>query len=130
LPRPTARLVARDKNDREVRVELDVHGAHLALGIVDLVDAFLLLLDALGVLATEIGQSGGHLGNLGLSSSSSAANDPVLPRASTKAMAKAFIMGTVFQIVFTYRKKRSCNNFIYFIDINKCCLEMNCTWKK
>src|SRR5262249_16151087 len=45
----------------EVLVELDVHGAHLALAIVDLVDAFLLLLDPLGVLAAEIGEIGhGH----------------------------------------------------------------------
>src|SRR4249920_684079 len=66
LPRPAARLIARNKNDREVLVELDVHGAHLALGIVDLVDALFLLLDALGVLAAEVGESGGHLSHLGL----------------------------------------------------------------
>ena len=38
----------------------------LALGIVDLVDALFLLLDALGVLAAEVGEGGGHLSHLGL----------------------------------------------------------------
>ena len=46
--------------------ENDVHRAHLALGIVDLVDALFLLLDPLGVLAAEIGESGRHLGHVGL----------------------------------------------------------------
>ena len=35
------------EDDGEILVELDVHRAHLALGIVDLVDALLLVLNAL-----------------------------------------------------------------------------------
>jgi hypothetical protein len=100
LPRPAARLIARNKNDREVLVELDVHGAHLALGIVDLVDALFLLLDALGARAavTLAISASGTL------SSSSSAKATVLPKARTGAMAKAFIMGKILKARFTYRE--------------------------
>jgi hypothetical protein len=39
---PWVVLVARDEEHLDVLVELDVHGAHLALGIVDFVDALFL----------------------------------------------------------------------------------------
>jgi len=58
-------LVARDQDDRVVLVELDIHRAHRALGVVDLVDALLLLLDALVSLATEPGENALDLLDLG-----------------------------------------------------------------
>ena len=59
------RSVAGDEDDSEVLVELDIHRAHVALGIVYLVDALLLLLDLLEPGATERGKSGLHLLELG-----------------------------------------------------------------
>ena len=71
----------------------------LALGIVDLVDALFLLLDALGVLAAEVGEGGVTLviSASGTLSSSSSAKATVLPKARTTAIAKAFIMGKILQ---------------------------------
>src|SRR4029078_9504419 len=60
-PRGAARarvLVTGDKNHGVVLVELDIDRAHRALGVVDLVDALLLLLQALVSLAAKRGQSG------------------------------------------------------------------------
>jgi len=95
LPRPAARLIARNKNDREVLSSLMSMVPILALGIVDLVDALFLLLDALGVLAAEVGEGGVTLviSASGTLSSSSSAKATVLPKARTRAMANAFIMG-------------------------------------
>jgi hypothetical protein len=105
LPRPAARLIARNKNDREVLVELDVHGAHLALGIVDLVDALLFLLDPLGSLQPRSARAAVTLAMSAsgtLSSSSSA-------RAAVQQRAKAFIM--ILQVVCIYWPKLRANNF-------------------
>jgi hypothetical protein len=94
-------LIARNKNDREVLVELDVHRAHLALGIVDLVDALFFLLDPLGArAAVTLARSAS-----GTLSSSSSARAAVQPSASTRAMAKAFIMGKVLRRRVTYEEK-------------------------
>jgi len=48
-----SRLIARDQNHGVVIVEFDIDRAHLALGVVDLVDALLLLLDGFIAAATE-----------------------------------------------------------------------------
>jgi hypothetical protein len=50
------RLVARNEEHFDVLVELDVHGAHLALGIVDLVDALFFLFQAFIAAASELGE--------------------------------------------------------------------------
>jgi hypothetical protein len=88
-------LIARNKNDREVLVELDVHRAHLALGIVDLVDALFFLLDPLGSLQPRSARAAVTLAMSasGTLSSSSSARAAVQPKASRRAMAKAFITG-------------------------------------
>jgi hypothetical protein len=89
------RLVARDEDHEEVLVELDVHGAHLALGIVDLVDALLFVLDALGVLAAEIGERGVTfvISASGILSSSSLARAKVVhPKVKANARAMVFVI--------------------------------------
>src|SRR5262245_28128350 len=59
------RSVTRDQDDGVVLVEFDIDRAHLAFGVVDLVDALLFFLDLLVALAAERGESGLDLLDLG-----------------------------------------------------------------
>ena len=93
-----------------------------------IVDALLLLLDPLGVLAAEIGESGRHLSHLGLRYLVVIIRGEGngVPKARTRAIAKAFIMGKILQARVTYREKLPGNSFRYSMEINTSYLEMNC----
>lgn len=86
----SAELVARDEDDGDILVELP--GAHLALGIVDLVDALLLVLDAFGSLQPR---SASAAVTLAMSASEILSSSSSLARAKavhSKAMAIARAM--------------------------------------
>jgi hypothetical protein len=89
-------LIAGDQDDLEVFVELNVHRVHLALGIVDLVNALGFFLEAFAIGAADISARAAFsfsMSAAGTLSSSSSANAIVLPKARTRAIAKAFIIG-------------------------------------